>query len=138
MRGVWYWVKGQVTFGKALYGAAQRMLSEAMSADSRRPNGADMRRYLSRMTSRYAPPRIDVGVKCFIAGEGKHFNTDPSSWRKLARKVDVVSVPGNHSSMLVAERGALAQALAAALNEAQGWDSSQARRSSVELLVPQR
>jgi thioesterase domain-containing protein len=70
------------------------------------------------MVSRYVPPGIDVDVTCFIAEKGKHFNTDPNTWRKLARTVNAVSVPGTHSSILVAERDSLAKALAAALREA--------------------
>jgi hypothetical protein len=67
MRGAWMWVKGQATFGTTLYRGAQKMLFDAMSADSHRANGADMKRYLERMTSRYVPPGIDVDVTCFIA-----------------------------------------------------------------------
>jgi thioesterase domain-containing protein len=94
------------------------MLFDAMSADLHRANGADMKRYLERMTSRYVPPGIDVDVTCFIAEKATHFNTDPSHWRKLARTVNAVSVPGTHFGMVV-ERESLAKALAAALQEAQ-------------------
>jgi hypothetical protein len=117
MRGVWTWVKGQATFGTTLYRGAQKMLFDAMSAHSPRPNGADPKRHLNRMVSRYVPPGIDVDVTCFIAEKGTHFRTDPSFWRKLARAVNVASVPGTQSGMLVAERESLAKALAAALKE---------------------
>jgi thioesterase domain-containing protein len=118
MRGVRMWVKGQGTFGTTLYRGAQKMLFDTMSADSPRANGADMKRHLNRMVSRYVPPGIDVDVTCFIAEKGTHFNIDPSFWHKLARTVNAVSVPGTHSGILV-ERESLAKALAAALKEAQ-------------------
>ncbi|HSA68921.1 MAG TPA: AMP-binding protein, partial [Burkholderiales bacterium] len=119
MRGAWAWVRGDATFGTTLYRGAQKMLFGAVSAHSPRPGGADMKYALFyRMISRYVPPGIDVDVTCFIAEEGKHLNTDPSRWCKLARTVNAVSVPGTHSSILVAERDSLAKALAAALREA--------------------
>jgi thioesterase domain-containing protein len=119
MRGVRMWVKGQATFGTTLYRGAQKMLFDAMSADSHRANGADMTRYsyFYRMTSRYVPPGIDVDVTCFIAEKGTHFKTDPSFWHRLARTVNAVSVSGTHFDMVV-ERESLAKALAAALKEA--------------------
>jgi oxalate---CoA ligase len=126
MRGAWIWVRGHATFGTLLYRGAQKMLFDARSAPSARPNDADMKRGLHRMTSRYVPPGIDVDVTCFIAEEGKHFNIDPSPWRKLARTVNAVSVPGTHSSMLVAGRDSLAKALAAALKEAEARYTRQA------------
>ena len=96
------------------------MLFDAMSVHSPRSNGADMKyAFFYRMTSRYVPPGIDVDVTCFIAEKGTHFKTDPSFWRKLARAVNAVSVPGTHSSILVAERDSLAKALAAALKKAE-------------------
>jgi thioesterase domain-containing protein len=120
MRGVWTWVEGQATFGTTLYRGAQKMLFDATSAYSPRPNGADMKyAFFYRMTSRYVPPGIDVDVTCFLAEKETHFKTDPSFWHKLARTVDAVRVPGTHHSMLVAERESLAKALAAALKEAE-------------------
>jgi hypothetical protein len=59
-----------------------------------------MKRYLYRMTSRYVPPGVDVDVTCFIAEKAKHFNIDPSPWRKLARTVNSVSIRGTHRSIL--------------------------------------
>jgi acyl-CoA synthetase (AMP-forming)/AMP-acid ligase II/thioesterase domain-containing protein/acyl carrier protein len=117
MRGVRMWVKGEATFGTTLYRGAQKMLFDAMSADSHRTNSADMKRYLYRMTSRYAPPGIDVDVTCFIADKATHFNIDPSPWRTLARTVNAVSVLGTHIGILL-ERESLAKALAAVLKEA--------------------
>ena len=37
--------------------------------------------------SRYVPPPIDVDVTCFIAEEGRHFETDPTFWRCVAPSV---------------------------------------------------
>jgi oxalate---CoA ligase len=118
MRGAWRWVRGRAGLGTTLYRGAQKMLFDTMSAGSLRPSGADMKQDFYRMVCRYVPPRIDVNVTCFIAEEGTQFNIDPSPWRKLARTVNAVSVPGTHHSMLVAERDALAKALAVTLKEA--------------------
>jgi oxalate---CoA ligase len=125
MRGAWTWVRGDATFGTTLYRGAQKMLFDAMSAHSPRPNGADLKRHLNRMVSRYVPAGIDVDVTCFIADKATHFNIDPSPWRKLARTVNAVSAPGTHHSILVAERDSLAKALAAALKEAEARYASQ-------------
>jgi thioesterase domain-containing protein/acyl carrier protein len=118
MRGAWMWVRGRASFGTLLYRGVQKILFGAVP-ESPRANAADVKFAVSsRMVSRYVPPGIDVDVTCFIAEKGKHFNTDPNTWRKLARTVNAVSVPGTHSSILVAERDSLAKALAAALREA--------------------
>jgi oxalate---CoA ligase len=120
MRGAWAWVRGHATLGTLLHRGAQKMIFRAMRADSPRAEGADMKfRLLNQIVSRYVPPGIDVDVKCFIAEKGTHFNRDPSPWRKLARRINAVSVPGTHQSMLVAERDSLAKALATALLEAE-------------------
>jgi thioesterase domain-containing protein len=119
MRGAWSWVQGQATFGPLLYRGAQKMLFAAVSGNSPRSNAVDAKfGFVHSQISRYVPPSVDVDVTCFIAEEGKHFNTDPSFWHKLARTVNAVSVPGTHSGMLV-ERESLAKALAAELKEAE-------------------
>ncbi|MEO8656403.1 MAG: thioesterase domain-containing protein, partial [Ramlibacter sp.] len=69
------------------------------------------------LMSRYVPPRIDVGVTCFIAQQGQHFDTAPSFWRKLATRAEAVSVPGTHHSAVISGRQALASALAAILKK---------------------
>jgi acyl-CoA synthetase (AMP-forming)/AMP-acid ligase II/thioesterase domain-containing protein/acyl carrier protein len=135
MRGAWSWIRGRATFGTTLYRGAQKMLFHAVSANSPRPNGADMKNaFFYRMVSRYVPPGIDVDVTCFIAEKAKHFNIDPSPWRKLAGTVNAVGVPGTHHSILVAERDSLAKALAAALKEAQARYASQACQKGVKAL----
>jgi oxalate---CoA ligase len=68
-----------------------------------------------RLMSAYLPPRIDVRVSCFIAEEGRHFDTDPKFWRSLAPSVQVTTVPGTHHTALVSQRQALAAALANSL-----------------------
>ena len=89
-----------------------------MSADSPRPRDAEMKEELYRMVRRYVPPGIDVDVTCFIAEEAIQFDVDPNPWRRLARTVNAVGVPGTHHSMLVAERDSLAKALSSTLKEA--------------------
>ena len=132
MRGAWAWVRGDATLGTMLYRGTQKMFLDAMSARSSRPNGADIKRHFYRMTSRYVPPGIDVDVTCFIGEKAPQFKIDPSFWHKLARTVIVLSVPGTHQSMVVAERESLAKALAAALKEAQGPPTPSAREAVAE------
>jgi oxalate---CoA ligase len=66
--------------------------------------------------SRYVPPRADFPVTCFIAEEGKRFETKSRSWRRLAPAVGEVIVPGTHHTAVISERQSLANALTAALN----------------------
>jgi oxalate---CoA ligase len=68
-----------------------------------------------QLMSAYVPPRIDVGVSCFIAEEGRHFDTAPKFWRSLAPSVHVTKVPGTHHTALISQRQALAAALANSL-----------------------
>jgi thioesterase domain-containing protein len=137
MRGARRWVRGRATFGTTLYRGTQKMLFDAMSLQSGRPNDTDTKNAVFyRMVSRYMPPGTDVDVTCFIAEKGRHFDTDPSLWRRLAGTVNSMSVPGTHLSILVVERDSLAQALAAALKEAQERYASQACHRSVEVLAP--
>ena len=77
------------------------------------------RTYLGFM-SRYAPPRIDTAVTCFIADRGKHFDTDPRYWGHLAPSVRKVSVPGTHHTLLISGRQALATGIAEVLDRAKG------------------
>jgi thioesterase domain-containing protein len=71
-----------------------------------------------RLMSAYVPPRIDVPVSCFIAEQGRHFDTEPAFWRGLAPSVRMTPVPGTHHTALVAQRHALAAALAKSLARA--------------------
>jgi surfactin synthase thioesterase subunit len=70
------------------------------------------------LMSRYVPPRLDVPVTCFIAEQGRHFDTDPAAWRGLATEINQVSLPGTHLTSVVSQRQALAAALAQALQRA--------------------
>jgi thioesterase domain-containing protein/acyl carrier protein len=119
MRVVWMWLRGQATFGALLYGKARKMLfghnGGELSVAAR--TWMERRSTYQRM-SRYVPPRIDVNVTCFVADKG-YSDCDPIFWRHLAGRVKIVSVPGNHQSVLLAERESLAKALAAALKEAE-------------------
>jgi thioesterase domain-containing protein len=105
------------TAGAIVPGRAGRFLRQHLeSVHSPQPNGAIMKNGFYWMVPRYVPPGTDVDVTCFIADKANHFNIDPNPWRKLARTVNAVSVPGTHESMLVAERESLAKALTAALD----------------------
>jgi hypothetical protein len=85
--------------------------------------------------SAYVPPRIDVGVSCFIAEEGRHFDTDPSFWRSLAPSVQVTKVPGTHHTALISQRQALAAALA---NRLASVNVSRAQVEPTDIELPLR
>jgi len=86
-----------------------------------------------RLMSAYLPPRIDVRVTCFIAEDGRHFDTDPKFWRGLAPRVQVTKVPGTHHTALISQRQALAAALANSLASA---DVSQPRGQPTVIELP--
>jgi oxalate---CoA ligase len=88
-----------------------------------------------RLMSAYVPPRIDVGVSCFIAEEGRHFDTDPSFWRSLAPSVQVTKVPGTHHTALISQRQALAAALA---NRLASVNVSRAQVEPTDIELPLR
>jgi len=70
-------------------------------------------------------------VTCFIAEEGKHFDTDPRPWRELASNVHEVSVRGTHTSAVVSERRGLASAIDAAIRRAAQLSSEIGQGSKV-------
>jgi oxalate---CoA ligase len=116
MRHVWYWAR---RFGDPGF----RGLPEEIAGWLRRPPGqrdalamAD-RTYFALM-SRYVPPRIDAPVTCFIAEQGRHFETDPRFWRRLAPSVSSVSVPGTHQGIFVSGRQAVATRIVEVLGRA--------------------
>jgi acyl-CoA synthetase (AMP-forming)/AMP-acid ligase II/thioesterase domain-containing protein/acyl carrier protein len=116
MRHAWYWARRLADF-------SFRGLREEIGALQQRPRGqrdaiamAD-RTYLALM-SRYVPPPLDVCVTCFIADQGRHIDTDPTFWRRLAPSVSSVTGPGTHQGLLIAGRQALATKIADALERA--------------------
>lgn len=119
MRGVWIWRRHFAEF--TLRGARKKILSALGSAPPPgwRGDAFDLVDlvYLGLM-SRYVPPRVDVAVTCFIAEEGKHFDTDSHCWRHLVTKVSEVRVPGTHHTLVISERQALATALGESLKRA--------------------
>jgi len=116
MREAWTW-------GRRIGGLSYRATREGIASALRREPPSPRRRdvfdradqvFLGLM-SRYVPPRIDVDVTCFIAAEGRHFDTDPRLWRRLANNVEEVIVPGTHHTAVVSGRKALATAMADAM-----------------------
>ena len=66
----------------------------------------------------YVPPPLDVNVTCFIAQEGRRFDTDPEPWRRLVPNVVEGSVPGTHTTAVVPRRDELAHAIGQAIRRA--------------------
>jgi oxalate---CoA ligase len=116
MRHVWQWARH---LGACEFGALR---GEIEGWRRRRGHHRDLifmaeRTYYAYM-SRYVPPPIDVGVTCIIAQQGKHFETDPRFWRRLAPSVSTMSAPGTHQGVLVTGRQALANGIAEVLDRA--------------------
>ena len=119
MRHVWAWTRRLGTFSlRALRKKILALQQARPAAEPRRDMFAPADRMYLGFMSRYAPPRIDTGVTCFIADEGKHFDTDPAFWGRLARSVRKVSVPGTHHTLLISGRQALAAGIARVLGRA--------------------
>jgi acyl-CoA synthetase (AMP-forming)/AMP-acid ligase II/thioesterase domain-containing protein/acyl carrier protein len=114
MRYVWYWMR---RLGAFSYHALRKKIVERQKPRLRDEYAIADRKYFAFM-SRYEPPPIDVCVTCFIADQGRHFDTDPKFWRRLAPSVSVVSAPGTHQGVLVAGRQALATGIAEVLDRA--------------------
>lgn len=116
MRHVWGWLR-------SLGGVSLRALRQKLTGRHRRPlprrDAFAMvdRTYLGFM-SRYVPPRIHCDVTCFIGDQGRHFDTDPRFWRRLALSVSHVSAPGTHHGLLISGRQALAAGIAEVLDRA--------------------
>jgi acyl-CoA synthetase (AMP-forming)/AMP-acid ligase II/thioesterase domain-containing protein len=117
----WFWKR-------RLGGLTWRAVGDRIWSARRRPAPLGPRRdafeaaaeaYLALM-AKYVPPRLDIGVTCFIAEEGRQFDTEPGSWGRLAARVGKVIVPGTHLTALVAGRQALGLALGAALEQSAG------------------
>jgi thioesterase domain-containing protein len=114
---------------KGIPGIASLVLQRSRSATLARLRGqppADTRSVLRkagrlslRRMAAYAPPPLDAHVTCFVADAGIHFDTRPQRWRRLARQVETVAIPGTHFTAVVNERPALARALAQAMARAQ-------------------
>lgn len=86
-------------------------------AEPRSPLQKAGRLVLRRMAA-YVPPPLDAHVTCFLADAGIHSDTRPQRWRRLARQVQTVAIPGTHHTALVSERPALGRALAQAMARA--------------------
>lgn len=74
-------------------------------------------RLLLRRMAAYVPPPLDAHVTCFVAAAG-NADTRPRRWRRLARQVQAVAIPGTHLSAVVGERPALGRALGQAMASA--------------------
>ena len=119
MRHVWLWTR---RFGAFRSGGARRKLMARWQ--EQQPQRRDVfaiadQTYFGFM-ARYVPPPIDTCVTCFIADQGRHFETEPTAWRHLARGVNQVSVPGTHQGVLVSGRQALATGIAEVLGRGTG------------------
>ncbi len=116
MRHVWYWAR---RFGALRSGAWRKDIDGWQPLPSRRRDMFALadRTYFAFM-SRYVPPPIDSCVTCFIADQGRHFETEPAAWRRLAPSVSKLGVPGTHQGVLVSGRQALATAIADVLERA--------------------
>jgi acyl-CoA synthetase (AMP-forming)/AMP-acid ligase II len=116
MRHVWVWTR---RFGAFSFRALRRKIIGWQERPPRRRDEfaiAD-RTYLTLM-SRYVPPPVDACVTCFIADQGRHFDTDPTFWRRLAPSVSKVSAPGTHNGLLVSGRQVLATGITEVLDRA--------------------
>lgn len=121
MRAIWMLARTGVTgFAGTLYRAARRKFLPALQQEQESESGfrRDTHRTYYRLLARDVPPPLDVSVTCFIAQEGRHFDTDPGFWRSLAPRVTEVRVPGTHHSALISHRQALAAAITDALKRA--------------------
>jgi oxalate---CoA ligase len=114
MRHVWYWAR---RFGDFSFRGVREEVAGWQKRPSRRRDVIAMadRTYFAFM-SRYVPPPIETCVTCFIADQGRQFDTNPTLWRRLAPSVSVVSSPGTHQSVLVSGRQVLATAIAKVLD----------------------
>lgn len=122
MRAAWMKRRGLVGLGTLLYRGARNMSMRPVRKEAALGPGpasaaAMDRAYLELMTL-YVPPRIDVGVTCFIADGGRQLDTAARFWRRLAPAVETVSIPGTHFSAVTSERAALAAAIGQALRRA--------------------
>lgn len=113
--------KGFADIFPRFYRAIRKRLTPARQEEPapgvRRDAYRAMRTYY-QMMARYVPPRIDVEVTCFLAEDGDRHDNDPALWERLAPRVREVRTPGEHLTMLVAERQALATAVSESLNRA--------------------
>lgn len=115
MRHVWYWTR---RFGALNLRNWRKEIIEWQKLPRRRDAFAVADRTYFAFMSRYVPPPIDARVTCLIADEGKHFETDPRFWSRLAPSVAKMSVPGTHQGILVAGRQAVATSIAEVLDRA--------------------
>jgi acyl-CoA synthetase (AMP-forming)/AMP-acid ligase II/thioesterase domain-containing protein/acyl carrier protein len=118
MRSAWTWRRRLAHF---TYSAAHRKIASSLRWEpppELRRHAVEAGKLLLGQMSRYVPPPLDIGVTCFIAEEGRHFDTDPQPWRQLAGSVTEVSIRGTHTSAVVSERKGLAGAIDAAIQRA--------------------
>ena len=126
MRSAWIWRRRLAHF---TYSAAHRKIASALRwvpPPELRRHAVEAGKLLLGQMSRYVPPPLDIGVTCFIAEEGRHFDTDPGPWRQLAGSVTEVGIRGTHTSAVVSERRGLAGAIDAAIGRAAQLSSQMA------------
>lgn len=127
--------------GNLPYAAARGRIGPGLlrkaGPEPRRDEYTEADRSVLEMMTRFVPPRLDVDVTCFIAEDGRPFDTRAQSWRQLAASVREVRIPGSHHTALVEGRAALAAAIQETLQRvatrrlAPAADERQARDDSL-------
>jgi oxalate---CoA ligase len=115
MRHVWYWAR---RFGDFSFRGLREQIAAYKRPARERDVIATAHRFYFACMSRYVPPPIEATVTCFIADQGRHFDTDPAFWRRLAPSVSSVSVPGTHDTIITSGRQAVATTIADVLHGA--------------------
>ncbi|HTM59167.1 MAG TPA: AMP-binding protein [Burkholderiales bacterium] len=121
MAVVWTWKRGFVGLATLAARAFRNKLLPVLMGKAARTAPRDVcdmatQSYLGLM-SRFVPTAIAIDVDCFIAKDGRHYDTDPRFWHGLATSVSEVSVPGTHFSAIISEREALTTAFGRALKQ---------------------
>jgi oxalate---CoA ligase len=116
MRHVWYWARRLGDF--SLRGVREEIGRLRKPPSQQRDVIAMADRTYFAFMSRYVPPRIDAPVTCFVADQGRQFDSNPTFWRRLAPSVSTVRSPGTHQGVVVSGRQALASAISEVLDQA--------------------
>ena len=112
MRALWHRMRGHDTFRSLLSHAWTRLERRlARRKPSTNESAASPHWLYQRTLSRYKPGPVHTSVVCFIARDGRLMDTDETYWRRLARAVFGIELPGTHHSIVTSEAPQLAKEL---------------------------
>ncbi|MDB5641234.1 MAG: hypothetical protein JWN07_551, partial [Hyphomicrobiales bacterium] len=119
MRAIWHYLRGRRGYASGPPQQNKIALNRLLPKQKELAGGeAPSPHWLYlRTMARFIPKRLKADVICFIASKGNRHDTDPEQWKRLARSVEVVELPGTHHTVVTSEATLLGVAMRRAMSK---------------------